>query len=100
MDFKVTYDIVKEIGSDSHLKENVDVASKMFWKREQATLTPISKISGCQVPADKQNTNNTNNFSQCDQLNHDVLQREQISETNVGEKEQDQLPHQVKQREP
>ena len=48
----------------------------------------------------KQNTNNMNNFSQCNQLNHDLVRREKISESNIDEEEQDQLPHQVKQREP
>ena len=48
----------------------------------------------------QQNTNNMNNFSQCNQLNHDLVRREKISESNIDEEEQDQLPHQVKQREP
>ena len=103
LNFPVTYDPVKETCSEVHLNLDIDVASKFFWNQEQPTLTPISKIQGAQfqpVPADKQNTNNMNNFSQCDQLNHNLLQREHISDTNIDEEEPDQLPHQVKQREP
>ena len=48
----------------------------------------------------QQQTNNMNNFSQCDQLNHNLLRQEHISEANADEEKPDQLPHQVKQREP
>ena len=103
LDFPVTDDTVKENSLEGHLNVNVDVASGNICNQEQPTLTPISKIQGDQfqsVPADKQNTNNMKNFEQCNQLKHDLFRREHMSETNIDEKEQDQLTHQVKQREP
>ena len=103
LDFPVTDDTVKETSLEGHLHVNVDVASGNICNQEQPTLTPISKIQGDQfqsVPADKQNTNNMKNFEQCNQLKHDLFRREHMSETNIDEKEQDQLTYQVKQREP